>query len=315
MRRAILGTILLFSPSLLPLGAQDGKPAHWLAAIPPMGWSSWDSYGLTINETEYKANVNWMAKRLKQFGWQYAVIEEGWYLQNPKSGGKPAWQFILDNCKTSKCLGLVPERVAIAAEDDGWIVRDIIIWHKKNPVPESVKDRCTRSYEPILMLTKKKRYYWDAKAIEAPATSAPCPVKKPGGKYGELKLLSPIGNAKHQALGKHNLVGNRIAPKMTRNKRNVWTIATEPHRDAHVAQFPSELLRLGIKAGSRPGDLVLDPFAGSGTTGIVARELGRNAVLLDISAVYAQMMREKLEGKKHDKAGIAQVEVDSGEPL
>jgi DNA modification methylase len=97
---------------------------------------------------------------------------------------------------------------------------------------------------------------------------------------------------------------------MTRNKRNVWTIATEPHRDAHVAMFPSELPRLCIKAGSRPGDLVLDTFAGSGTTGIVAGELGRHAVLLDISAEYTRMMRERLEGKKHGKGDTAKVEID-----
>jgi DNA modification methylase len=210
-----------------------------------------------------------------------------------KDDGVVLWNLGDGFGKTSKSLRLVPERVAIATSDDGWVIRDIIIWQKKNPVPESVKDRCTRSYEPILMLTKKKRYYWDAKAIDEPANSAPCPV----GKYGELKLLPPIGNAKHQALGKHNLVGNRIAPKMTRKKRNVWTFATEPHRDAHVAQFPAELPRLCIKAGSRPGDWVLDPFAGSGTTGIVARELGRNAVLLDISVEYARMMKERLRGR------------------
>ena len=214
-----------------------------------------------------------------------------------KDDGVVFWNLGDSYGKTSKSLRLVPQRVAIAASDDGWVIRDIIIWGKKNPVPESVKDRCTCSYEPILILTKNKRYYWDAKAIEEPATSAPCPVKKPGGKYGELKLLSPIGNAKHQALGKHNLVGNRIAPKMTRNKRNVWTFATERHQDAHVAQFPSKLPRLCIMAGSRPGDLVLDTFAGSGTTGIVARELGRHAVLLDISAEYTRMMRERLRGR------------------
>ena len=172
-----------------------------------------------------------------------------------------------------------------------------------------------RSHEIIYMFTKRKRYYYDCEAIEEPATSAPCPVKKPGCKYGSLKLLPPIGNKKHKALGKANLVGNQIAPRKTRNKRDVWTIATEPHRDSHVAMFPSELPRLCIKAGSRPGDLVLDPFAGSGTTGLVAKELGRNAVLLDISAKYVQEMRERLEGKKHDKSGTAKVGVDSGDPL
>ncbi len=94
--RRLVGTIIPLSAILLPLYAQQGKAADRLAATPPMGWNSWDSYGLTINESEFKANADWMANRLKQFGWQYAVVDEGWYLQNPESGGKPAWQFILD---------------------------------------------------------------------------------------------------------------------------------------------------------------------------------------------------------------------------
>jgi alpha-galactosidase len=96
MQRRVLGVIIVFCSSLLPLAAQGVNPQHLLAATPPMGWNSWDSYGLTIKESEYKANADWMAKHLKQFGWQYAVVDEGWYLQNPESGGKPAWQFTLD---------------------------------------------------------------------------------------------------------------------------------------------------------------------------------------------------------------------------
>jgi alpha-galactosidase len=97
MRRALLATLLSLSTILLPLYAQEGKPTEQLAVTPPMGWNSWDSYGLTINESEFKANADWMAMGLKQYGWQYAVVDEGWYLQNPQSGGKPAWQFTLDD--------------------------------------------------------------------------------------------------------------------------------------------------------------------------------------------------------------------------
>jgi len=95
-RGGLLGAIVMLSAGLLPLSAQEGKPVDRLAATPPMGWNSWDAYGLTISESEYKANVDWMATHLKQFGWLYAVVDEGWYLQNPESGGKPAWQFVLD---------------------------------------------------------------------------------------------------------------------------------------------------------------------------------------------------------------------------
>ena len=92
MRRIYWGCILLLVLGLSPLAAQEAKVAPRLAATPPMGWNSWDSYGLTITEAEFKANADWMAKHLKPLGWQYAVIDEGWYLQNPESGGKPAWQ-------------------------------------------------------------------------------------------------------------------------------------------------------------------------------------------------------------------------------
>ena len=98
MKRAAFAAIILFAAGLLSLSAKQAERAQpRLAATPPMGWNSWDSYGLTINEVEYKANVDWMAKHLKGFGWQYAVVDEGWYLQNPESGGKPAWQFTLDS--------------------------------------------------------------------------------------------------------------------------------------------------------------------------------------------------------------------------
>jgi alpha-galactosidase len=96
MRHAFLKTVLLLILSQLPLTAQEATVVPRLAPTPPMGWNSWDSFGLTITEPEYKANAEWMAKHLKKFGWQYAVIDEGWYLQNPESGGKPAWQFTVD---------------------------------------------------------------------------------------------------------------------------------------------------------------------------------------------------------------------------
>ncbi len=241
-----------------------------------------------------------------------------------KDDGVVFWNISDTYDRATKSLCLVPELVAVAARNDGWMVRDIIVWQKPSPVPESVRDRCTRSYEVILMLAKQKRYFFDCDAIAEPSICfqrrlcgggmrtpkkeggaqrlSHAPVKKAGCKYGTLKL------AEGQA-------GKQIEMKPTRNRRNVWTIAAEPHKDAHTAQFPSELPRLCIKAGSRPGDLVLDPFAGSGTTGIVARELGRNAVLLDISCDYCRKMRERLEGKKHDEAGAAQIEIDSGDPL
>jgi DNA modification methylase len=180
-----------------------------------------------------------------------------------------------------KNLCLVPERVVIAAQDDGWIIRDIVVWQKPNCLPESVRDRCTRSYEVIFMLVKQKKYYWNQDARE-PA------VSKPG------TLSPPIGNAKHKAMGKATLVGNRVLLMETRRPRNVWTIPAGQRGTSHVATFPLELASKCILCGSRPGDLVLDPFGGSGTTGLAARELGRNAVLVEVSEEYARLAAERV---------------------
>ncbi len=118
MRRAILAVIILFAASVWPCAAQQAQRAEArLSATPPMGWNSWDSYGLTINEAEYKANADWLAKHLKRFGWQYAVVDEGWYLANPESGGKPAWQFTLD--QESRYLP-APNRFPSAAQGAGF---------------------------------------------------------------------------------------------------------------------------------------------------------------------------------------------------
>lgn len=195
----------------------------------------------------------------------------------------------------TKNLCLVPERIAVAAQDDGWIVRDIIIWHKPNCVPESVKDRCTRSYEVILMLTKGKKYYFNNKAIKEPAVSVP-----------SGKLMPPIGGVKHQALGKGNLCGNKVKASATRNKRNVWSIPTKPHKDAHIAMFPEEIPRLCIKAASKKGQTVLDPFAGSGTTGIVAKALGRNVVLLEISSEYVELIKKRLKYQEPPQVNLGE---------
>ena len=117
MRRAFLEALLLLGLTCLPLPAQEGKLAPRLALTPPMGWNSWDSFGLTIKEAEYKENADWMAKHLKPFGWQYAVIDEGWYLQNPESDGKPAWQYTLD--KEGRFIP-APNRFPSAANNPGF---------------------------------------------------------------------------------------------------------------------------------------------------------------------------------------------------
>jgi DNA modification methylase len=226
----------------------------------------------------------------------------------------------------AKSLSLIPHRVMIALEADGWIIRNDVIWQKPNPAPESIKDRCTCCYEHVIIMTKNKDYCWNAEEAIEPSVSwekgslggGTTPSKKDGkmreytmrhsNKVGssktEKRLMPPIGNVKHQALGNPTLVGNRVPLKLTRNLRDVWSINTYPHKDKHVAMFPEALVERCVRLGSRPGDTILDCFAGAGTTGVVARQLGRNAVLMDISQEYCGLMRQRL----------AQVEVNPPPP-
>jgi DNA modification methylase len=178
-----------------------------------------------------------------------------------RSDGVVFWN--IGDTYVKKNLALVPERIAIAAQDDGWFVRSVIIWIKPDAMPRSVKDRPTDAYEPILMLTKSPKYYWNPDALREPARSKDC-----------------------AADGK-------------RNGRNVWEMCVSRFRGAHFATFPEELPRHGILAASRPGDMIMDVFGGSGTTGKVAMELGRRSTLLDINygvdGGYDELARQRIQ--------------------
>jgi DNA modification methylase len=189
-----------------------------------------------------------------------------------------------------KDLCLIPQRVAIAAQEDGWWVRQDIIWAKPNPMPESVRDRFTDAYEHIFMFTKSQKYFWDAKACQEPAISA-----------GLVTKLGKKAFSRGQQLGsgvpEEKLHGNALATeyktKETRNIRNVWTFATQPFKGAHFATFPEELPRRCIRAATKIGDTVLDPFCGSGTTGKVALELGRNFIGTDLA--YQDLAEQRIQ--------------------
>jgi DNA modification methylase len=187
-----------------------------------------------------------------------------------------------------KDLCLIPFRVAIAAQEDGWWVRSAIIWNRPNPMPESVRDRPTDAYEFIFMLTKSSKYFWDKDAIAEPAVNA-----------GKVVSLGTKSFSKGQANAAGvNPSGNGTKDFFnvgaTRNMRNVWTFPTQPYRGSHVAAFPEELPRRCILAASRKGDIILDPFAGSGTTGRVALELGRRPILIDLA--YQDQQKQRTQG-------------------
>jgi DNA modification methylase len=181
----------------------------------------------------------------------------------------------------------IPWRVAFALQDDGWYLRQDIIWHKPNPMPESVTDRCTKSHEYLFLLAKSERYFYDAAAIKEPAASAV------GGRTGQS------GNkARKAATGrgcpKDGVDGNVPWKGETRNKRSVWTVPVRAFKGAHFATFPPDLIRPCILAGSRPGDTILDPFMGAGTTALVAREHGRSWIGCEINEEYGRLCVERL---------------------
>jgi len=203
----------------------------------------------------------------------------------PKGSAKNrmASTFTGTNIKHKDLIG-IPWRVAFALQADGWYLRQDIIWHKPNPMPESVTDRCTKAHEYVFLMSKSAKYYYDAEAIaEVSAGLGETSIRFGGNKYGDSD------DPKHQTKS-----GNVYTDKGTRNHRSVWTVATRPFKEAHFAVFPPDLIKPMILAGCPTGGVVLDPFVGSGTTAIVARELGRRFIGIELNPEYAGMARRRV---------------------
>lgn len=196
-----------------------------------------------------------------------------------------------------------PWRVAFALQDDGWYLRRDIIWHKLNPMPESVRDRPTTSHEYLFLFAKSESYYYDADAIKEPASTNTHAriagwATGPGAHSTLDHTRAPKGGRKLADVGsgtKQNGSFDDAMRKMpeARNKRSVWSIASEPYSEAHFATFPRKLIEPCILAGSRPGDIVLDPFMGSGTTAQVAEALGRQWIGCEINPEYVPLQQRR----------------------
>lgn len=191
-----------------------------------------------------------------------------------------------------KNLLMIPARVAIALQDDGWILRSEIIWAKRNLMPEAVKDRPTRSHEQVFLLAKRQRYFYDADAIREESSSAAQDAHNQ--RYAKQYEAHTARAAATGQPGNVNSVGVHARPgNGGRNARDVWTISQTPNPQAHFATFPLELPLRCIKAGCKPGGTVLDPFSGSGTTGAAARQLGRKYIGIDLNPEYHDLAKQR----------------------
>ncbi len=188
----------------------------------------------------------------------------------------------LEGLKEKDLIG-IPWMLAFALRADGWHLRQDIIWHKPNPMPESVKDRCTKAHEYIFLLSKNKKYFYDNEAIKEPTVT-----KDNSNRNRDItKLNNTPGRTKMGGLKTNNYD--------KRNKRSVWKIATKPYKGAHFAVFPADLIEPCILAGSEKGDLILDPFMGSGTTAMVAKTLGRDYIGCELHEDYGELIQKRID--------------------
>jgi DNA modification methylase len=196
----------------------------------------------------------------------------------------------------------IPWRVAFALQADGWYLRQDIIWHKPNPMPESVRDRCTKAHEYVFLLSKSARYYFDNESIKEPCSEA----THERAKY-RWKRAQNGGGSKESMQG-HNYDNDfgdmAVDLEKGKNKRSVWTVNTKPYKGAHFATFPPALIEPCILAGSRKGGVVLDPFNGSGTTGEVAILNGRRYVGIELNAAYIKLAETRIDAAVKQSSGL-----------
>ncbi|MCQ5089468.1 DNA-methyltransferase [Ruthenibacterium lactatiformans] len=220
--------------------------------------------------------------------------------KNPKgrNGQAVSLAYRVEGCKQKDLIG-IPWMLAFALRADGWYLRSDIIWQKNNPMPESCKDRPSRCYEHIFLLAKEKSYYYDGLAIAEPIAPTTAKRYKAGrgvGKYGK-----DIPGQTMQNINRPRAAGTFTDADISpfRNKRDVWQINTVPYKGGHFAAFPPKLAETCILAGCLEGGTVLDPFFGSGTTGLAAERLNRNYIGIELNTEYCALARARIGGETH----------------
>jgi DNA modification methylase len=206
-------------------------------------------------------------------------------------------------CKPKDLIG-IPWMLAFALRADGWYLRQDIIWHKPNPMPESVRDRCTKAHEYIFLLSKSERYFFDSEAIKEPCvTSAEDQIAK--------RNKAPHKGQRDSGMRDTTGGFDKVTKVYEgRNRRSVWTVTTKPYKGAHFATFPPDLIEPCVLAGSKSGDIVLDPFMGSGTTAQVALQHGRQYLGCELNPEYGQLQQQRINSVEEKiKEKSAQMEL------
>lgn len=213
---------------------------------------------------------------------------------NGRTGQTVAINRRVEGCKAKDMIG-IPWMLAFALRDSGWYLRSDIIWMKANPMPESCKDRPSRCYEHVFLLTKSRSYYYDAAAIAEPvAESTPMRMRR---KFGKNKYSAGIPGQAHQHLNDYrpNGYAEEDIP-LLRNKRDVWQINSVPYKGAHFAAYPPKLVETCLLGGCPQDGIVLDPFLGSGTTAAVAKQMGRHYIGIELNPDYCELAKQRIGG-------------------
>ena len=255
------------------------KTFHTCVTSPPYwglrDYGEDDQLGLEETPQEYVVNMVEVFREVRR-----VLQDDGTVWLNL---GDSYASIINDSIKPKDLVG-IPWRVAFALQEDGWYLRQDIIWHKPNPMPESVKDRCTKSHEYIFLFSKSKNYYFDNESIKEKGTQ-----KKSGNVKPQKGVDQRFSETKQGLFEAQQKIYEKV------NKRSVWTVTTKPYKEAHFATYPPDLIEPCILAGCPEGGHVLDPFGGSGTTALVADRLGRNATLIELNKSYVDIINNRLK--------------------
>ena len=295
---------ILFGDCLETLKEFDEKPRCCITSPPYYGLRDYggEDYqiGLEQSPEEYIQKLVLVFREVRNLltedGTLWLNIGDSYYNYRPGKGQSLVKQTVSnskqdlpDKCarRGNKLEGLkekdligIPWMLAFALRADGWYLRQDIIWHKPNPMPESVKDRCTKSHEYLFLLSKNKKYYYDNESIKEPAKDWGTRDRTNGKYHNKGTGLQP-----HSGLTKSY---------RTKNKRSGWSITNKPYKGAHFAVFPKDLIEPCILAGSQVNDIILDPFMGSGTTALVAKSLGRDYIGCELHEDYGNLIKNRV---------------------